>query len=31
VLKGTNIQYVNMDPGNVAFTNGLNIGSIKFN
>ena len=31
LLLGTNIQYVNKDPNNVAFTNGLNIGSIKFN
>ena len=30
VLKGTNIQYVNKDPDGVAFTNGLNVGSIKF-
>jgi hypothetical protein len=31
VLKNTNIQYVNKDPDGVAFTNGLNVGSIKFN
>jgi hypothetical protein len=30
VLKNTNIQYVNKDPDGVAFTNGLNVGSIKF-
>jgi hypothetical protein len=30
VLKNANIQYVNKDPGGVAFTNGLNVGSIKF-
>ena len=29
-LLNTNIQYVNKDTGNVAFANGLNIGSIKF-
>jgi exo-beta-1,3-glucanase (GH17 family) len=31
LLKNTNIQYVNKDPDGVAFTNGLNVGSIKFN
>ncbi len=31
VPKNTNIQYVNKDPDGVAFTNGLNVGSIKFN
>jgi hypothetical protein len=31
LLQGTNIQYINKDPNGVAFTNGLNIGSIKFN
>lgn len=31
LLKNANIQYVNKDPGGVAFTNGLNVGSIKFN
>ena len=30
-LLNTNIQYVNKDPDGTAFTNGLNIGSIKFN
>jgi hypothetical protein len=30
VLKNTGIQYINKDPNGVAFTNGLNIGSIKF-
>jgi hypothetical protein len=30
-LANTNLQYVNKDPNGVAFTNGLNIGSIKFN
>jgi Bacterial Ig-like domain len=30
VLKNTNIQYLNKDGGGVGFTNGLNIGSIKF-
>lgn len=30
LLQGTNIQYVNKDPDGVAFTNGLNIGPIKF-
>ena len=31
LLQGTNIQYLNKDPNGVAFTNGLNIGTIKFN
>lgn len=31
VLKNANIQYVNRDPDGVAYTNGLNVGSIKFN
>jgi hypothetical protein len=31
LLKNTNIQYVNMDPDSVAFTNGLNVGPISFN
>ena len=31
VLKNTNIQYVHKDPNNVAYTNGLNVGSLKFN
>ena len=31
VLKNADIQYVNKDPDGVAFTNGLNVGSIKFN
>ena len=31
LLQGTNIQYINKDPNGVGFTNGLNIGSIKFN
>jgi hypothetical protein len=30
VLKNTNIQYVNKDPDGVAFTNGLNVGTLKF-
>jgi hypothetical protein len=30
VLKGTNIQYVQKDPDGVAFTNGLNLATIKF-
>ena len=30
-LKNANIQYVNRDPDGVAYTNGLNVGSIKFN
>ena len=30
-LLAKNIQYTNKDPDGVAFTNGLNIGSIKFN
>jgi hypothetical protein len=30
LLEGTNIQYVNKDGDGVAFTNGLNVGSIKF-
>lgn len=31
ILKGTQVQYLSKDPDGVAFTNGLNIGSIKFN
>jgi hypothetical protein len=31
LLKNANIQYVNKDPDGVAFTNGLNVGSITFN
>jgi hypothetical protein len=30
LLKNANIQYVNKDPDGVAFTNGLNVGSITF-
>jgi hypothetical protein len=30
VLKGTNIQYVTKDNDGVAYPNGLNVGSIKF-
>ena len=30
-LLNTNLQYINKDPNGVAYTNGLNIGSIKFN
>jgi hypothetical protein len=30
VLKGTAIQYVTKDPDGVAFTNGLNLATIKF-
>lgn len=30
-LLGTNIQYINKDPSGAAYTNGLNVGAIKFN